>query len=101
MQECDLSVTIGKMILKNLVIVSSGTCGFGKEFEDFFDLNDLGAIIPKGISLKPMRGTPPPRIFETEGGILNSIGLQNPGFHEFIKDKLPFLTRIRTHLIVN
>ena len=89
------------MRLKNPVIVSSGTFGFGKEFEDFFDLNDLGAIIPKGISLKPMMGNPPPRIFETEGGILNSIGLQNPGFQEFIKNKLPYYRNLKTHLIIN
>jgi len=94
-------VTIGKLRLKNPVMVASGTFGFGEEYEDFIELDRLGAIIPKGISLKPMVGNLPPRIFETEGGILNSIGLQNPGFHEFIKEKLPFLTRIRTHLIVN
>jgi len=82
-------------------MVASGTFGFGEEYEDFIELDRLGAIIPKGISLKPMVGNLPPRIFETDGGILNSIGLQNPGFHEFIKDKLPFLKRIRTHLIVN
>ena len=89
------------MILKNPVIVSSGTFGFGKEFEDFFNLDDLGAIIPKGISLKPMMGNPPPRIFETEGGIINSIGLQNPGFKEFIKNKLPYYRNLKTHLIIN
>jgi len=101
MKECTLSVKIGKMVLKNPVIVSSGTFGFGQEFEDFFDLNALGAIIPKGISLKPMIGNPPPRIFETEGGILNSIGLQNPGFQEFIKTKLPYFRNLKTHLIIN
>jgi dihydroorotate dehydrogenase (NAD+) catalytic subunit len=101
LQSPDLSVTIGKLKLKNPVMVASGTFGFGEEYEDFIELDRLGAIIPKGISLKPMVGNLPPRIFETEGGILNSIGLQNPGFHEFTKDKLPFLTRIRTHLIIN
>ena len=101
MQDCDLTVKIGKMVLKNPVIVSSGTFGFGEEFEDFFDLNHLGAIIPKGISLKPMMGNHPPRIFETEGGILNSIGLQNPGFQEFTKKKLPYYRELRTHLIIN
>ncbi len=101
MQDFDLTVKIGKMVLKNPVIVSSGTFGFGEEFEDFFDLNHLGAIIPKGISLKSMKGNPPPRIFETEGGILNSIGLQNPGFQEFIKNKLPYYKDLKTHLIVN
>jgi len=83
------------------VIVASGTFGFGEEYEDFIDLNQLGAMIPKGISLKPMMGNLPPRIFETEGGILNSIGLQNPGFRYFIKNKLPFYRNIKTHLIVN
>ena len=101
MEDCDLTVSIGKMILKNPVVVSSGTFGFGGEFEDFFDLNRLGAIIPKGISLKPMAGNPPPRIFETEGGIINSIGLQNPGFREFIKKRLPYYKDLEAHLIIN
>ena len=64
----DLSTSIGKIRLKNPVIVASGTFGFGQEYEDFLDLNELGAIIPKGISLKPMVGNRPPRLFETEGG---------------------------------
>ena len=97
----DLSVKIGDIRLKNPVIVASGTFGFGEEYEDFFDLSRLGAIIPKGISLRPMAGNPPPRIFETEGGIINSIGLQNPGFQDFIKDKLPYYRRIKSHLIIN
>jgi dihydroorotate dehydrogenase (NAD+) catalytic subunit len=97
----DLSLTIGKIRLRNPVIVSSGTFGFGEEFEDFIDLNHLGAIITKGISLKPMKGNPPPRIFETEGGIINSIGLQNPGFQKFIKNKLPYYKDFKTHLIIN
>jgi dihydroorotate dehydrogenase (NAD+) catalytic subunit len=89
------------MILKNPVMVSSGTFGFGEEFEDFFDLNQLGAIVSKGISLKPMVGNLPPRIFETEGGLINSIGLQNPGFEGFIKNKLPYYRHLKTHVIVN
>jgi len=97
----DLSVRIGNIKLKNPVIVASGTFGFGEEYEDFFNLNRLGAIIPKGISLKPMVGNPPPRIFETEGGILNSIGLQNPGYQDFVRDKLPYFKNIKTHLIIN
>src|SRR4030067_2566739 len=101
MEDCDLTVRIGKMNLKNPVVVSSGTFGVGEEFQDFFDLNRLGAIIPKGISLKPMAGNPPPRIFETEGGILNSIGRQNPGFREFVKKKLPYYKNLKTHLIIN
>jgi dihydroorotate dehydrogenase (NAD+) catalytic subunit len=101
MEDCDLTVRIGKIILKNPVVVSSGTFGFGEEFEGFIDLNRLGALIPKGISLEPMAGNPPPRIFETEGGILNSIGLQNPGFREFVKKKLPYYKNLKTHLIIN
>jgi len=101
MQNCDLNVTIGKIALKNPVIVSSGTFGFGEEFEDFIDLNQLGAVISKGISLKPMVGNPPPRIFETEGGLINSIGLQNPGFQEFLKSKLPYYRHLKTKLIIN
>lgn len=97
----DLSIKIGKIKLKNPVIVASGTFGYGEEYEDFFNLNHLGAIIPKGISLNPMIGNLPPRIFETEGGIINSIGLQNPGFQDFVKDKLPYLRKIKTHLLIN
>ena len=80
----DLTLTIGKMKLKNPVMVASGTFGFGEEYEDFFGLDQLGAVIPKGISLKPMIGNPPPRLFETAAGIINSIGLQNPGVQDFI-----------------
>jgi len=97
----NLSVRIGNIRLKNPVIVASGTFGFAEEYEDFFDLSRLGAIVTKGISLKPMQGNPPPRIYETEGGIINSIGLQNPGFRDFIKDKLPYYRRIRSRVIIN
>jgi dihydroorotate dehydrogenase (NAD+) catalytic subunit len=97
----DLSVYIGKLELKNPVIAASGTFGYGQEFENFMDLSQLGAIIPKGISLKPMPGNPPPRIFETNGGILNSIGLQNPGLQVFINEKLPYFKKIKTSLIIN
>ena len=83
------------------MIVASGTFGFGEEYEDFLDPGQLGAIIPKGISLKPMMGNPPPRIFETEGGIINSIGLQNPGFENFVAKRLPYYKQIKTHLIIN
>jgi len=101
MQDAALTVRIGRLTLKNPVIVSSGTFGFGEEFEDFYDVNRLGAIIPKGISLKPMVGNPPPRIFETEAGVINSIGLQNPGFEQFVKDRLPYYKNLKTHLIIN
>jgi dihydroorotate dehydrogenase (NAD+) catalytic subunit len=97
----DLSIRIGKLLLKNPVIVASGTFGYGQEFDPFMELGQLGAVIPKGISLNPMQGNPPPRIFETNGGILNSIGLQNPGLQNFIKEKLPFLKKIKTNVIIN
>src|SRR4030042_1704689 len=97
----DLSVYIGKLEFKNPVIAASGTFGYGQEFENFMDLSQLGAIIPKGISLKPMPGNPPPRIFETNGGILNSIGLHNPGRQVFINEKLPYFKKIKTNLIIN
>jgi dihydroorotate dehydrogenase (NAD+) catalytic subunit len=97
----DLSVCIEKIHLKNPVIAASGTFGYGQELEDFVDLSQFGAIIPKGISLNPMQGNPPPRIFETNGGILNSIGLQNPGLDVFIREKLPYFKKIKTTLIVN
>jgi dihydroorotate dehydrogenase (NAD+) catalytic subunit len=100
-QKPNLSVKIGSMTLKNPVIAASGTFGFAEEYEDFFDINLMGAIITKGISLKPMAGNLPPRIFETEGGIINSIGLQNPGFQDFIKYKLPYYRKIKSHLIIN
>jgi len=97
----DLSVRIGRITLKNPVITASGTFGFGREFEDFIDLSQLGAIIPKGISLRPMPGNRPPRLFETDCGLINSIGLQNPGFEAFVKHHLPYLQAIDTHVIVN
>ena len=97
----DLSVKIGKIKLKNPVIVASGTFGFGEEYEDFLDPGQVGAIVSKGISLKPMIGNPPPRIFETEGGIINSIGLQNPGFENFMVEKLPYYKRFKTQLLIN
>jgi len=101
LQRPDLSVSIGRLRLNNPVMVASGTFGYGQEFEDFMDLNQLGAVIPKGISLDPMPGNPPPRIFETDGGMLNSIGLQNPGLRIFIKEKLPYLRKLKTELIIN
>lgn len=97
----DLSVRIGRMALNNPVITASGTFGFGKEFEDLVDLSQLGAIIPKGISLRPMPGNRPPRLFETDCGLINSIGLQNPGFDAFVKHHLPYLLSLKTPIIVN
>lgn len=97
----DLSVNIGSLVLKNPVITASGTFGYGEEYAEFIDLNRLGAITVKGLSLKPREGNPPPRIIETPSGMLNSIGLQNIGIERFIKEKLPFLRQFDTAVIVN
>ena len=87
--------------MKNAVTVASGTFGYGREYSEFFDLNKLGAIITKGTSLKPRAGNKPPRVCETASGMLNSIGLQNPGVEYFSKFDLPFLKRFDTRIIVN
>jgi len=97
----DLTVTIGHLKLKNPVMTASGTFGYGEEYSEFVDLNKLGAVIVKGISLKPMEGNPPPRICETPCGMLNAIGLQNIGLKKFLKDKLPHLRTFDTNIIVN
>ncbi len=97
----DLSVQIGKIKLKNPVLVASGTFGHAKEFEDFFDLKKLGGIVTKTITLKPRLGNPPPRIVETPAGMLNAIGLQNPGVERFIEDKLPYLKKLGVPIIVS
>lgn len=97
----DLSVNIGRLKLKNPVMTASGTFGYGEEYAEFVDLNMLGAIVVKGISLKPMEGNPPPRICETPCGMLNAIGLQNVGLKHFLKEKLPYLRAFDSRIIVN
>ena len=87
--------------MKNPVTVASGTFGYGREFSNFFDLNKLGAVITKGTSLKPKAGNKPSRICETPSGMLNSIGLQNPGVEYFLKYDLPWLRKFDTKIIVN
>jgi len=96
-----LKVNIGNLEFKNPVFVASGTFGFGKEYSQYVDLNKLGAIMVKGLTLNPKEGNPPPRIYETPSGILNSVGLQNPGVDGFLKDELPFLKKFDTKIIVN
>ncbi len=96
-----LDVQIGSMHLKAPVVSASGCFGYGEEYSEFIDLNRLGAVVVKGISLKPMHGNPPPRICETPCGMLNSIGLQNVGLKVFLKEKLPFLRTFDTKVIVN
>lgn len=97
----NLSVNIAGMKLKNPVIAASGTFGFGREYSKFFDLNRLGGISVKGLTLEPRKGNAPPRIAETPGGILNSVGLQNPGVHAFIRDEIPFLRQYDVAVIAN
>ena len=97
----DLSVDFAGIRLKNPVLTASGTFGYGEEYAEFVDLNRLGGVIVKGISLKPMAGNPPPRIWETPSGMLNAIGLENPGIDAFLRDKLPFLRQFDTAVIVN
>lgn len=97
----DLRIKLGYLELKNPVITASGTFGYGREFDSLLDLNLLGAIIVKGLSLKPRGGNPPPRIVETPCGMLNAIGLANIGVETFIKDKLPWLKSLDTEIIVN
>jgi dihydroorotate dehydrogenase (NAD+) catalytic subunit len=87
--------------MRNPVMVASGTFGYGPEYADLVDLNRLGAIVVKGISLKPVTGNPPLRTAETVGGLINAIGLQNPGVEGFVRDYLPFLRRHDAPVIVN
>lgn len=97
-----LMVNIGSgLSLANPVMTASGTFGYGSEFADFINLRNLGAIIVKGISLKPRPGNPPPRIVETSCGMLNAIGLENVGLVRFISEKMPYLRATGTHIIVN
>ncbi|MDH4232936.1 MAG: dihydroorotate dehydrogenase, partial [Nitrospirota bacterium] len=85
-----LEVFIGKLKLANPVMTASGTFGYGGEYAEFVDLNRLGAVVVKGLSLKPKEGNPTPRIVETPSGMLNAIGLQNIGIERFIREKMPF-----------
>ena len=96
-----LSVKLGKIKLKNPVMVASGAFGYAEEFKDFIDLKKLGAIVTKTITLKPRQGNPPPRTCETPAGMLNSIGLENPGLEVFVQEKLPQLMKIGPVIIVS
>lgn len=96
-----LSVAVGPLRLKNPLLTASGTFGYGAEYAPFIDLNCLGALIVKGLSLQPRIGNPPPRIMETAGGMLNAIGLQNVGVRAFIAERLPFLRDFSVPVIAN
>jgi len=97
----NLSIDFAGIKLKNPVLTASGTFGYGQEYEEFVDLNKLGGVIVKGVSLKPIKGNPPPRIWETPSGMLNAIGLENPGVDVFLNEKLPYLRKFDTAVIVN
>ncbi len=97
----DLTTAIGTLRLKNPVIAASGTFGYGQEFSSLMDVNSLGGIVVKGLSLKSREGNPPPRIVETPCGMLNAIGLANIGLERFLREKLPWLQRLSTAVIVN
>ncbi len=97
----DLNVNIAGVALKNPVMTASGTFGSGKEFGEFVDLNRLGAVVVKGVADLPWVGNKTPRIAEVYGGMLNSVGLQNPGVEEFIRTDIPFLKNYDTKIIAN
>lgn len=97
----DLRVTLGDMELQNPVLTASGTFGYAREFEGLVDLNRLGAIIVKGLALRPTKGNPPPRIVETPCGMLNAIGLENVGIDAFTDQKLPFLKTLAPPIFAN
>lgn len=96
-----LAVRIGPLEMANPVMTASGTFGFGLEYADFLDLNQLGAIVTKATTLKPRAGNPPPRTIETPAGMLNAIGLQNDGVESFLSQKLPKLSAYRVPVVVN
>ncbi|WP_026840302.1 dihydroorotate dehydrogenase [Citrifermentans bremense] len=101
MHRPDMSVAVAGIKMRNPVMTASGTFGYGAEFADYLDLESIGAMISKGLSLKPKAGNPTPRIVETPGGMLNAIGLQNVGIDAFIEHKLPYLKNVNTPVIVN
>ncbi len=97
----DLSVNIGGITLTNPVMTASGTFGYGREFSQFVNLDAIGGIVVKGISIEPRAGNPPQRIVETPCGMLNAIGLENVGLERFLAEKLPFLRSIKCRVFVN
>lgn len=101
MSEFALETRLAGLHLKNPVLPASGTYGYGREYLPFFAPDTFGAVVTKGVSLEPWPGNPPPRVYETAAGMLNAIGLQNPGVEVFIQEALPFLGPYRTPVIVN
>lgn len=97
----DLSVNVGTLRLSNPILAASGTFGYGVEFAHLVDLNRLGGIVVKGLSIEPMAGAPEPRLCETPSGMLNAVGLQNIGVRAFVAEKLPALRQYRTAVVAN
>ncbi|HHY42726.1 MAG TPA: dihydroorotate dehydrogenase [Thermoanaerobacterales bacterium] len=97
----DLTVNIAGIKMQNPVMVASGTFGFGNEYKNFYDINKLGALVTKGLTLMPKAGNPPPRIHETPAGVLNSVGLENPGVEQFIAKEWPCLSKLKIPVIAN
>lgn len=97
----DTRVDLNGLVLDNPVTVASGTFGYGREFEDFIDINEIGAIMVKGLTIKKKEGNPSPRMAETPMGMINSVGLQNPGVDYFIENELPYLLERKTKIIAN
>jgi len=100
-KEINTSVNIAGVTFKNPVMPASGTFGSGQEYSEFIDLNKLGAVVTKGVSFYPWEGNPPPRIMETSSGMINAIGLQNPGIDVFLKRDISFLKKFDTKIVVN
>src|SRR6185312_358868 len=95
----DLAVSVAGIQLKNPIIAASGTFGYGIEFEDVVHLNKLGGFVVKGLSVEPMAGNPPPRLYETPAGMLNAIGLQNIGARALLEEKLPKLRKMKNIVV--
>src|ERR1035437_623883 len=96
-----LAASLCGIALRNPVLAASGTFGYGLEFVKVVDLDALGGLVVKGLSIEPIEGNPPPRVYETTGGMINSIGLQNIGVRAFVSEKLPALARLRTAVFAN
>lgn len=101
MSNPNLKVDLNGLVLHNPITVASGTFGFGREYGEYVDLNNIGGIMVKGLTLKPKAGNPSPRVAETPMGMLNSVGLQNPGIEYFIEHEIPFLRQYNTKIIAN
>jgi dihydroorotate dehydrogenase (NAD+) catalytic subunit len=97
----DLTTEVASIHLKNPVLTASGTFGYGEEFSQLINLNLLGGLVVKGLSVEPMKGAPPPRLHETPSGMLNAIGLQNIGARKFVAEKLPILRKYQTQIFAN